>query len=303
MTEVLKIVCSDCTKEKKVGDFYISYSPFHKGTGRLHVCKACLMKYISDKESLINSLRMIDKPFIDQLFTSSMEESNKTNKSVWSLYMKNVSMGQYKECNWNDSEFEGHVKVNIQEVIDQENLLSEVQDEMFTLDKEELRYLVGFWGKGFDIESYIWLQQEYEDWVNRYECDSKGMENLIKEICKHQLDINNRRANNEKVDQQLKTLQDLLGSSNLKPVQETGANAVEQETFGTLIRKFEKEKPIPEPDPQWKDVDSIGKYIRTFFFGHMAKAIGAENKYQEEYDEELGRYTVIPEDENGDLDG
>ncbi|PAD85038.1 hypothetical protein CHH57_01630 [Niallia circulans] len=307
MSEILKIVCSCCTKEKKVGDYYISHSPFHQGTGRLHVCKVCLLKNINDKKSLINTLRMIDKPFIDQLFLSSLEESNKTNKAVWSLYMKNVSMGQYKSFNWNDSEFEGHKKVTAQEVIDNENILSEIEEEIVTLDKDELRFLVNFWGKGFEVESYIWLQQEYEDFLNRYECDSKGMELLIKEICLQQLDIKNRRANGEKVDQQLKTLQDLLGSSNLKPVQETGANAVEQETFGTLIKKYENEKPIPEPDEKWKDVDKVSKYIRVFFLGHLTRMLGLKNEYEEEYWEEIDKLTVeepVMDDEeldNGEL--
>jgi hypothetical protein len=297
-----KISCSSCGKSKDPKEYYTSNSPFHKHTGKLHVCKECFWDFVGDDvEKLKIALRMIDRPFLVEILKSSQEESEGTNKNLIKLYMKNLGMNQYKYSTWDDSDFIGHKTTKIQNRESKEVFIEEDSDD--ELSPQELKNLIHFFGKGFEMEDYIWLQNEYEDFLNRYECDSKGMELLIKEICLQQLDIKNRRANGEKVDQQLKTLQDLLGSSNLKPVQETGANAVEQESFGTLIKKFEREKPIPEPDPIWKDVDGIGKYIKTFFFGHMARALGIENKYQDEYDKEINKYTVEHSDvEDGELD-
>lgn len=291
-----KPTCTCCGNERRLEDYYASSSPFNKSNGKLHVCKECIWTYVeSDSNNLDlvkDTLRMIDRPWQIDLWQSSVEEAEKANKVVFKIYMKNLGLRQNRELTWADSDF------NTQK---ENDVLGNM--DYHEIDDEELNDLVDFFGKGFTKEDYIWLQNEYTDFLNRYECDSKGMELLIKEICLTQLDIQIRRANKEKVDQQLKTLQDLLGSSNLKPVQETGANAVEQESFGTLIKKFEREKPIPEPDERWKDVDGIGKYIRTFFFGHMARAIGAENKFQTEYDEELNNYTVNQEDiDNGDYD-
>lgn len=283
-----KMQCMACGKEKYINrDFYASFSPFHKATGKLHICKMCVTDSVkeNDMRSFLNMLRSLDKPFIQNLYESAIGDN-----SFIGSYFKLINTKDFRHLCWDDSDFEGH-----------KNSKSLIQNNQAMFDEEEIdnsdiKALIQFFGKGFENEDYVWLQNEYEDFLNRYECDSKGMELLIKEICLQQLDIQKRRANGEKVDQQLKTLQDLLGSSNLKPVQETGANAVEQESFGTLIKKFEKEKPIPEPDSAWKDVDGIGKYIRTFFFGHMAKAIGAENKFQNEYEEELSKFTVNQED-------
>jgi hypothetical protein len=295
-----KMTCSDCGKEKIITkDFYTSFSPFHKSTGRLHVCKQCVQDSVKDGdiESFKNFCRSFDKPFITHLYESAI-----TNNAYIGEYFKLINAKDFKHMTWNDSDFDGHknsksIKTKIS--------IEDVENDDIRLDKNDLKELINFFGKGFDVEDYVWLQGEYEDFLNRYECDSKGMELLIKEICLQQLDIQKRRAVGEKVDQQLKTLQDLLGSSNLKPVQETGANAVEQESFGTLIKKYERERPIPEPDPMWKDVDGIGKYIKTFFFGHMARALGIENKSQDEYDEEIKKYTVehVVENEDGELDG
>lgn len=300
--EKIKITCSSCGKEKVPNDFYTSHSPFHKHTGKLHVCKECVWGFIGeDTEKLKIALRMIDKPFLVGILKSSQNEGIETNKHFIKLYMKNIVMLQYKDLSWDDSDFEGHRN---SKSINKHLSKIDIEEDTVDLDVNDIKHLKGFWGKGYELDDLIWLQTEYEDWTNRYECDSKGMETLIQEICKQQLDINIRRSNGEKVDQQLKTLQDLLGSSNLKPVQETGANAAEQESFGTLIKKFEREKPIPEPDPKWKDVDGISKYIKTFFFGHMAKALGIENKFQDDYDEEISKYTVEQvDDEDGEFNG
>lgn len=259
--------------------------------GKLGICKLCLEEIIDFKniESLKNVLRSIDRPFLTEDYEGSFV-TNPTNP--FKEYMRRLAMKQNRDLTWNDSDFNKAITPSTSSEVE----LNFSEEE--TLDMNEL---IKFFGRGFDSEDYYWLHSEYEDFLNRYECDSKGMELLIKEICLTQLDIKKRRALNEKVDQQLKTLQDLLGSSNLKPVQETGANAVEQESFGTLIKKYENEQPIPEPDSKWKDVDGISKYIRVFFLGHLTRMLGIKNDYEDEYWDEVNKYTVkepVSEDED-----
>lgn len=298
-----KFKCTDCGTEKKLDDYYASSSPFHRATGKIHVCKQCVWKYVEgtdtssnfDIKKIQNTLRMIDKPFLKDLWMATLEESEKSGKQAFRLYMKNLGMKQNRELNWSDSDIRNDNGDSI--------IINQFSEDEQEIAKEDIQELMRFWGKGFELDHYIWLQSEYEDFVNRYECDSKGMELLIKQICLTELDIEIRRSNNEKVDQQLKTLQDLLGSSNLKPVQETGANAVEQETFGTLIKRFENEKPIPEPDPEWKDVDKISKYVKVFFLGHLSRMLGIKNNYEDEYWDEINQFTVEePVEEDEDVD-
>ncbi|MGG4386452.1 hypothetical protein ABEX08_31170, partial [Priestia megaterium] len=229
----------------------------------------------------------------------------KSNKETLGAYLSSLNIPKYKGMDYFDGEMYGNTikKIEAPEEESEENEKIETEYDKVKLSSEDLTMLASFWGRGYTREDLISLQSEYEEWTNRYECDSKGMETLIQEICQIRLDIRNRRANGEKVDTQLKTLQDLLGSSNLKPVQETGANAVEQESFGTLIKKYENDRPIPEPDEKWKDVDKIGKYIRVFFLGHLARMLNLNNQYKDEYWEEVNQYTVqepVNEDEEGD---
>lgn len=290
-----KIMCTCCGSEKSESEFYISKSPFHKATGRLHVCKQCMSDHVNEKDinTIKDVLRMVDKPWILELYKSSSEEAQKQGKSTFGMYMKNLGMHQYREKTWLHSDSQQTLEDEIEYVLDTNEDLTE----------DDIQNLIKFWGRGFSIDDYLWLQNEYEDWTSRYECDSKGMETLIQEICLTKLDIKNRRANGEKVDTQLKTLQDLLGSSNLKPVQETGANAAENATFGTLIKKYENEKPIPEPAPEWKDVDGIRKYINVWFLGHLCRMLGIKNDTADEYEREIKKYTVEAPEYEEDKEG
>ncbi|MGM7720504.1 hypothetical protein [Metabacillus sp. Hm71] len=295
MTNSNKKVCLKCTKEKSKTEFYQSYSEWH-GDGKIPYCKTCLKEKLNEEnETTIKEiLRVIDRPYKKDAWQTALSN----DKETLGIYLKDLALN-YKYENYDNSDF--HKDNNVG------STLSEFSNEEQNISQEDIDYMMKFWGRGFNLNDYIWLQNEFEDFINRYECDSKGMELLIKQICLTELDIEKRRENGEKVDQQLKTLQDLLGSSNLKPVQETGANAVEQESFGTLIKKFENEKPVPEPDEKWKDVDGIGKYIKVWFLGHLARMVGLENPYQKEYDEEVKKYKIEldgideEDDENGIL--
>ena len=90
----------------------------------------------------------------------------------------------------------------------------------------------------------------------------------------------------------MKTFQDLLGSANIKPTQTNDNALADQNTFGTLIQKWEVEKPIPEPDPEWKDIDGIIKYISIWFLGHLCKMMGIKNSYSKLYEDEMLKYRV-----------
>lgn len=99
----------------------------------------------------------------------------------------------------------------------------------------------------------------------------------------------------------LKVFQDLLGTANLKPSQNSDNSMVEQNTFGTLIKKWENTRPISEPLPEWQDVDGIRKYITVYFLGHFCKMLGIRNKYSAAYEEEMAKYRVeMPEYEGDD---
>ena len=142
----------------------------------------------------------------------------------------------------------------------------------------------------------LFLETEYQDWCVRQDVETKSLELLIKEICYQQLAIQRKKEKGASVATELKTLQELMNSSALKPIQESALSATGNQTFGTLIKKWEDEKPIPKPDKEFEDVNNIREYIKIWFSGHLCKMLGKQNESSDAYEAELLKYTVeIPQ--------
>lgn len=153
---------------------------------------------------------------------------------------------------------------------------------------------VWFFGPGYTAVQYKYLREQYEDWCQRYDCQSKAQEEIFKTLAIAQLNVQNaqQEGNQKRTTEAIKTLQDLMDTAKIKPKQKDDDALVEQNTFGTLIQKWENEEPIPEPKEEWKDVDGIRKYVGTWVFGHLAKMFKLDNEWSQMYDEEVGKYTV-----------
>ena len=148
----------------------------------------------------------------------------------------------------------------------------------------------------------MFLEQEYQDWTHRYSCENKSQELLFQRICCKELEINEAQRAGKDTKELDKTLQDLLGSANLKPSQNNSNALTEAKTFGQLIEKWENEKPIPEPDEEFKDVDRIGLYIDVFFKGHLSKMMGLKNGFSSLYEKFMRKYTVNKPEYDEDSD-
>lgn len=270
-----KKVCEDCEQSKNISEFYNGDKMFFP-SGKISICKTCALRVVEENghEGLLGLLRMLNKPLYQDMYKNDVGDY---------VRMMN-SMPQYKNVTFMQSD----------SLVELTSINSVKRAKPTELTENELRESEEFWALGYTEAEYIWLNAEYADYLNRYDVDSKTLENLIREICLVQLDIRNARSAKRDVKNELKAYNDLLTAANLKPSQETGAMAVDQETFGTFIKKLENERPVSTPDPTWQDVDNIGKYIRTFFLGNMAKLFGKENKFQTEFEEEMDKYTVKP---------
>lgn len=267
--------CVKCEKSQPLGSYYNANSPFFPDN-KMHMCKECALSIVEEKgfEGFQSLMRMINKPIYEDLYKGDAGD-----------YIRQMnSLPQYRKVVFTDSDMFTEAKAH--------SIKNRIKPK--ELSEEDLRESEDFWGRGLLEEDYIWLNVEYSDYLNRYQVDGKVLENLIKQICLVELDISNTRAEGKDVKNLLKTLNELLGAASLRPNQESGNMSQEQETFGTFLKQIENERPLPDPDPMWQDVDNIGKYIRTFFLGHMAKMFGKENKFQDEYNDEIGKYTVTP---------
>lgn len=151
---------------------------------------------------------------------------------------------------------------------------------------------VKFWGTGFSDDDYEYLQDQYSDWTTRHECKTKAQEEVFKRICFKQLEILKATRKGENTKDLDATYQNLLSTGNLQPKQTNMDALSDAQTLGTLLVKWENERPLPEIDDSLKDVDNIGQYIDVFFRGHLAKMMGLKNGLSNLYSKFMKKYTV-----------
>lgn len=120
-------MCPYCNKEKKKSDYYLSSDPLIL-TGVTTMCKSCAEKiarnwneitktYLGEtKSSVQEALERLDKPFYDDVWNSAYHEmqskiSRQPNITIWSCYIRQISMSQYNGRRWRDGDVFDRYKV------------------------------------------------------------------------------------------------------------------------------------------------------------------------------------------------
>ena len=283
------ILCGKCNEFLLKNAFY---TDSNYSSNCFPICKKCLLAMVEQrnkkndepketKESVQKVLRLMDLPYIDSLYESSIATvQNKigevTKTSPFLHYITCLkSLPSWKGRTWDDSEFE------------------EDTEYVEALSKRKPRKeIIKLFGSGYSNEDYLYLQDQYDDWRTRTQIDSKSQETYIVRICCKLLDIRKAQQKGLETDKLDKSLNELMASANLQPRQNVANAANDTLTLGQLIEKWEMEEPIPEPSEEFKDVDNIGRYIDVFFKGHLAKAMGLKNGYSQLYDDYMKPYTA-----------
>ena len=297
------IYCPQCNDFITRNNFYKSNDT---PSGINHTgCKKCLLKsatdydkkngiYKDNKQKAKKTLMLMDLPFIEDVYDAALADvtnavSEKNRGTAWQQYMVMIqSLPQYRGLHWENSEF----KVNSE--YDDEY---EVKENQKIIKKAKKRF-----GPGYSNEDYMFLENEYQDWVTRYECETKTQEIIFQRIAFKTWEIMKATRNGQPTKDLDASLQSLLSSGDLLPRQDKNNSASDSLTFGQLIDKWENEQPIPEPTDEFKDVDRIGLLIDVFFKGHLAKMMGLKNAFSRTYENFMKKYTVNKPEYDEDTD-
>lgn len=284
---------------KRLDDnFPASQSELYAGLDyHLPICKGCLDDlfvhytgvYGNDEDAAI---RRICEKFDIYYNVSLLNASRKItkNRSRIHTYISKANLVQYKGKTYDttlDEERNGDVI----------ETLEDIKNAKSTKLKT-----VKFFGTGFTDDDYQFLQEQYNDWTTRCECKTKAQEEVFKNICFKQLEILKAHREGKDTKDLDKTFQDYLDTANLKPKQNNLDTLSDAQTFGTLLAKWENERPLPEIDDELQDVDKIGLYIDVFFRGHLAKMMGLKNGLSNLYNKFIKKYTVERPEYEGDED-
>lgn len=306
-TTKAKYTCLYCKKEYVETNFYNSYSRLFSGTGKLPYCKQCVEKFYqqyydeyinegcltSEKNAVKRVCMLFDIYYTDVVFNSAMNKIRESNMNISPMaqYVKTIQLSQYKDKSYDNT------------------VLNEMKEEFIvgtssniSDDRKVDEATIRFFGTGFTDEDYEYLKREYDDWTARHECNTKAQEEVFKRICFKQLEILKATRKGEETKNLDATFQNLLDTAKLQPKQNSGDATAENQTLGTLIDKWENERPLPEIDEELRDVDKIGLYIDTFFKGHTCKMLGEKNAYSNLYSSMMKKFTVDKPEYESDED-
>lgn len=296
-TNKTKYTCLYCEKDYVETNFYNSYSRLFSNVGKIPYCKQCIERFYQqyyeeyinegcltpEKTAIKRVCMTFDIYYTDVVFNSVMNKIREGNINISPMaqYMKTMQLSQYKEKSYDNT---------VLNEIKEEFVVNTSGDTSNNLTVNEKT--VNFFGSGFTDEDYKFLQKEYDDWTARHECNTKAQEEVIKDICFNRLQNLKALRKGEDTKDITASFQKMLDAGKLQPKQNAGDTTADNQTFGTLIDKWENERPLPEIDEELRDVDKIGLYIEVFFKGHLSKMMGIKNAFSNLYTKFMKKYSV-----------
>ena len=328
-----KVVCTRCGMgfSKRKGYFPVSYARLHKGIGYIPVCRTCIEQmystYLNQSGDVRLAIRQICRK-LDLYYADNIVdhvEKKATSMSIMSRYMSRLTTTAYAGMSYDDTLMEENNSADprqdksgemfkqtlapeAEDTKDVSSEASETPTEPEPVEEPEPEEPVSeedvqFWGTGYSSDMYKSLNQRWAYWMSKYPDDAEldiGTEVILKQICSLELDINRDRASGRPVDKYITTLNTLLGSLNMKPVQkkDDADASINNTPLGVWLYRFENEKPLPDT---YKD-SPILKYVFTWM-GHLCKMLGVKgNKYTQLYEEEIRKNTVERPEYEGEDD-
>lgn len=305
-----KFFCMRCERsfDRRKYNFPVSQSPMYKeNDGHVHICRHCVDEMFQHYKAVFGDEKMAIRRMCMKLdiywnpaIYDAVYKANTTSSRIMS-YISKSNLVQYKGKTFDDT-LDEEAQLGINPTI--MGITGENSDGEPIVNEE----IIDFWGGGLAPSFYAELERRYKYWCGDTDRNSGELDvgeiAVIKQICMLEATINRDSALGKPIDKLVNSLNTMLGSANLKPIQKKeGVDAAAEATpFGVWIRKIENTRPISEPDPEFRDVDGIIKYVSIWFFGHLCKMLKIPNKYSQLYEEEMARLRVERPEYEGEDD-
>lgn len=301
-----QMIDGDLLKCPKCGDIMRGDTAFYLdknyATNRYPICKRCLMAMVEQrtkkndepnetKESVQKVLQMMDRIYDDKFYEECVKGASdgvkeKNRSSPFATYFTAIaSLPQWRGKTWKDSDF-GSAAVSLDE--------NETRIIKKTIANARKRF-----GNGYSDEDYMLLENEYQDWVTRHECNTKAQEEVFENLALIKYLKKKALLEGKPTKDLDKQQQDWLDSGNLKPKQKTENGLNDTLTFSQMLEKWEEHDPVALPDDEFKDVDGIMKYLKIWF-GWIAKAVGLNNVYTQQYEDAVNAFSVVKSEEEAE---
>lgn len=293
------------------GNFPVSYSFLYKGSGYLPYCRTCIDEIYESYHSVCKdpkkAVRQVCRK-LDIYWCSAIYdyvEMRSSSRSIMTAYIARANSTGYLGKSYDNTLIEEGTLWDIETAA----IIKATESAAAKMDGEEEIYvapeIIDFWGADYSPDFLLKLDKRYKTWTKGQDDLEPAAISLFKHICVLEETIAIDSAAGRPFDKNLNTLNGLLGSLNMKPVQkkDESDSAFDNTPFGVWIDRWEHKRPIPEPDPALIDVDGIVRYITVWFYGHISKTLGIQNVYCDMYEKEMEKMKVSrPESFDEELD-
>jgi len=282
--------CPVCGEWYNVDKFYKNEN---FSMGFFPICKECLLdlatdydakvkRRIDNRTKTIRVFSMLDIPFFEEMYKTCLDSIKNSEvsrgKTAYQQMLASVlSLPQFKQMRFSDSSFGSENDLGYE----------------FETNRKARREIKKLFGAGYTEGDYLFLQDQFDDFRARTQVDSKSQEIYVTQICQQLLEIDKDRKAGKDVTKKLAALDSFMASAKLQPKQNVGNGISDAYTFSELLEQWEDTKPVPEADPEFKDVDGIWHLLKVFF-GWIALALGIKNVYTAEYEKEARQLEVQP---------
>ena len=300
-----KYICSRCGQifKRQKNNFPCSQSPIYRGSGGyLHVCNRCLDDLFDHYKHALGdeqeAMRRICMKFDIYWHAEIYAMVNKANTSASRVrgYISKTNLLKYVGKTYDDTLDEESKTISVEYTTTLENT-DEGQPIEFGNIPTPTAEIIDFWGPGYTADVYYDLDRRYKKWTrDKEEPIDESSAALYKQVCLCEVNIAKNMAAGKPIEAAQKSMGELLGSLNAKPIQKKQDEAVNESfdnlPFGVGIKMCENMRPIPKPDPRFDDVDGIVRYISIWFLGHLCKMLGIRNTYCKLYEDEIARLRI-----------
>lgn len=284
--ETSDYTCLCCDEEKKNKEFLINRSYIYRARERMAVCNQCVgelyKKFLDEtdeaddvdvrnKTALYSLCRQFDYMYSESQYKGSVAQASKMGSDFLIMYLQKIgSLAQYRLKRFEHSD-----------TPPSKDFLS-VGGE-YEVTKEMIRR----WGKGYDSEEYIQLEDFFQQMVESSGCEDPIQENTLKNISKTQLKADKSLSEGivKEYTDLTKAISVMMKDGGITPSSQNNDND-ERAIIGMWTKMVEEDEPIPEPLEMFQDVDRLGHYIKKWFVQHFARVFGIVNDNDVDYESE-----------------
>lgn len=277
-----KVYCRKCQKYKPESSFYSATDTFLDSNGLMSICKDCSNQIYDDfftseknmEKVILEMCRMLNIRFdlgaieATKAQIETYAEKGTKVQAIFGTYKSKLTAAMPKG------------KIGDKEHIDltfYEPLQEVIKDVNTQENGKNLEYYQEIWGLNYDMEDYLFLENDLAEWKRTTKCDTHPEEVLLKEICHLENTIRKKRIRKDSVSSELDDWQKMLKLGGYTPAQLSAANSGKSmDAFGSWIKDIETKTPAEwyenqekfhDMDGMEEDLEDIKRSMKNFITG------------------------------------